>query len=61
MHTDGTVVYLCTQDGAPSAEQHQADDTSAHDHRHQENHHHTQLSGEMQGWRTYNSWGILRK
>lgn len=42
------LMYLCTQDGAPGAEHHQADDPAAHDHRHQENHHHAQLKGETQ-------------
>lgn len=37
------VIYLCAQDGAPRMEHHDADDTTVHDHRHQEDHHHTQL------------------
>lgn len=48
-------VYLCLQDGAPSVEQHDADDAAAHDHRHQEDHHHTQLRRAGRG---HIVWGI---
>lgn len=49
----GQLIYLGTQDGAPGVEHHHADDTAAHDHSHQEDHHHTQLR-----WKTQRYWVI---
>lgn len=52
IHPCAALIYLCTQDRAPSVEHHHADDTAAHDHRHQEDHHHTQLKGDTFGQKT---------